>query len=237
MLELLATLLIHPDPLVRLNVLQRCYQLPVNDPEQILLPKLLQAINSPLPDECSAAANAVFTTYSGKFATVVGDAVRNIIGNRRALQTLVRILINTLGGRRQLLLPTARAVIEAMASDPLTATLQVELALPALPCDELAIFFEKLAASDQMHPEVLFTAVDGIRETTGRNDANELVHLEELLVASNDDRLRRIALAALITQSQTYGWNDKRKQRLYAFRNDPSPLVASSAQFILVPDT
>ncbi len=233
LLELLATLLIHPDPLVRLDVLQRCYQLPVNDPEQILLPKLLQAINSPLPDECSTAANAVVTTYSGsKFATVVGDTIRNIIGNRRALQTLVRMLINTLSSRRQQLLPTAHAVIEAMASDPLTATLQVELAIPALPWDELAIFFQKLAVSDQMHPEVLFTAVDGIRETTGRNDANQL---EELLVASNDDRLRRIALAALITQSQTHGWNNERKQRLYAFRNDPSVMVASSAQFILLP--
>jgi hypothetical protein len=236
LLELLRTLLIHPDPLVRLDVLQRCYQLPVQDPEQIILPKLLQAINSPLPDESSAGSNALFNTYSGRFAPVVGDAIKSILGNRRALQTLVGVLVNALSWRREQLLPIVRAVLEVMESDPLTKCLQVELAIPALPWQELAMFFQKLVASEQMHPEVLWTAVSGIVQVDRRNDANELIQLEEILSASDDDRLRRIALAGLISQSQTDGWNSERRERLYTFRNDPSPLVAEKAQFTLLPD-
>ena len=62
------------------------------------------------------------------------------------------------------------------------------------------------------------------------------MQLESVLSASNDDRLRRIALAVLITQSQTDGWNDERMAKLATFRNDPSALVAEKAQFTLVPD-
>jgi hypothetical protein len=123
LLVLFSTLLNHPDPLVRLNILQRCYLLPVNDPEQIILPKLIQALNSHLPDECSVAANALFNTYSGKFAHVVGDGIKAILNNRQGLQTAVEVLINILSWRQSQLLPTARAVIEALESDPLTRCL------------------------------------------------------------------------------------------------------------------
>lgn len=63
LLELLSILLTHPDPLVRIDVLERCRDLPVNNSEQILLPTLLQNINSPLFKESSATVYAVFTTY------------------------------------------------------------------------------------------------------------------------------------------------------------------------------
>jgi hypothetical protein len=231
LLILLSTLLIHPDPLVRLNVLQRCYELPINDPDRIILPKLLQAINSHLPDECSAAANALFNTYSGKLAHAIGDGIESFIGNRRALQTAIDILINTLSWRQSQLLPTARAVIESMESDPLTRCLQVKLAVAALPGAELATFLQKLVEAEQMHPEVLWSAVTSIERVTSTSDASELVRLEEILSVSSDDRLRRIALAALIAQSQADGWNDDRQQRLYAWRNDPSAMVAEKAQF------
>ncbi|WP_041547442.1 hypothetical protein [Chamaesiphon minutus] len=57
------------------------------------------------------------------------------------------------------------------------------------------------------------------------------MRLERALSASNDEGLRRIALAALITRSQTDGWNQERIARLVAFRNDLSSLVAETAQF------
>ncbi|BDA70639.1 hypothetical protein CAL7716_048050 [Calothrix sp. PCC 7716] len=135
------------------------------------------------------------------------------------------------------MLPTARAVIEAMREDPLTVTLQVSLAVYALPWEELATFFQQLALEGKMHYEVLFRAVQGLEKISSRNDINELIHLEEILAPSDDEKLRCIALAALITQSKVQGWNDELKQRLYAFRNDPSPMVAEKAQFTLLFDT
>jgi hypothetical protein len=235
LLELLSTLLTHSDPVVRLDILNRCYQLPVNDPDCIILPKLIQSIDSPLPDECLAAATALFTTYSGKFAPVVGDAIRSSIGNRRALQTLIKVLIETLNWRRFQLLPTARSVLAAMESDPLTICLQTQLAMTALPLDEIAIFLQQLVISRQMNPEVLWNTIGIIPRLSQRDDAAELVQLEIVLSASNDDRLRRIALAILINQSQIDGWNDDRIARLATFRNDPSPLVAEKAQFTFPP--
>ncbi|BAZ13131.1 hypothetical protein NIES4071_49700 [Calothrix sp. NIES-4071] len=237
LLELLILLLNHPGSQVRLRVLQRCSYLPVNDPEQILLPKLLQTINSPLPSESSAAANAVFATYSGKFANIVTNAIKSIISNRRILNNTLESLALTVEWKRQQMLPTVRAILEVLQEDPLTTCLQIKLAVWTLPWNELATFFQQLALEGKIHPEALFTSVYNITSAARRNDANELIHLEELLAPSEDENLRRIALAALITQSKVQGWNDELKQRLYAFRNDPSPMVAEKAQFTILPDT
>ena len=45
--RLLATLLEHPAPQVRLDTLQRCATLPMTDPDRVLLPPLFQACGSP----------------------------------------------------------------------------------------------------------------------------------------------------------------------------------------------
>jgi hypothetical protein len=235
LLELLSILLAHSDQLVRLHILNRCYELPVSDPNCIILSKLLHSIDSPLPDECLAATKALLTTYSGKSALVIGDAVKSLIGNRRALQTLVEVMIEILHWRRSQLLPTARAVITAMEIDPLTKCLQIQLAMAALPFSELAIFFQELVISGQMNPEILWVAVSLIRRVTERDDVYELAQLEIILSTSDDDRLRRIALAILIDRSQTDGWDDERTAKLANFCNDPSPLVAEKAQFTFPP--
>jgi hypothetical protein len=58
--------------------------------------------------------------------------------------------------------------------------------------------------------------------------------LERSLAQREDERLRRIALAALEVQAaDSRGWTSERLARLRAFREDPSPLVAAAAQFTL----
>jgi hypothetical protein len=138
---------------------------------------------------------------------------------------------------QQQILPTARAVLEVMQQDSLTTSLQVDIAIYALPWGELATFFQQIALSERMHHEVLFRAIQGLEKTTTRSDINELRRLEEILAPSDDEKLRRISLAALIAQSNVQGWNDELKQRLYAFRNDPSPMVAEKAQFTILLDS
>jgi hypothetical protein len=55
------------------------------------------------------------------------------------------------------------------------------------------------------------------------------------ILTNSDERLRLLALAALIAQStQASGWSDEAIERLEIYRNDPSPMVAEIAQFTFV---
>lgn len=157
LLELFVILLNHPDPVVRLEILQHCSYFPLSDPEQILLPSLQQSINSPLFHESYQAINALLTTYKNS-ADIIGATVRSVISNRGVLLELTQCLSQILKYEQQRMLPTARAVIEAMQEDPLTITVQVDIAIYVLPWEELAIFFQQLAIEGKMHHEVLFTA-------------------------------------------------------------------------------
>lgn len=232
LVALLATLLVHPDPTVRLDVLRRCGHLPVADPQQLLLPRLLEAMGSFLPDESSAAASAVFATYSGENAHLVGLAVQRLIANRRALQTAIRALKAALTISRGQLLSTVHTVLEALATDPLTVSLRVEIAIYALPWNELTALLTQLIASDEMHADALALAAQAIEHST---DATNLANLEAALANNSDERLRRLALAALVAQSQSRGWDSQRLERLHSYRTDSSPMVAAAAQFTLPP--
>ncbi len=158
---------------------------------------------------------------------------------RIAIYALRRLLMEMpVKGAVQLLLAvpmTKVTVAKEVATDPLTASLRVSLAVSALPGEELVAVFEQLAAGGEMHAEVLFDAVQKIYSIK-RNSISDLTEIEVALATSNDDRLRRLALAALVVQSQAYGWNEKRKEKLHVFRHDPSSMVAAAAQFTLLPD-
>ncbi|MCL5997130.1 MAG: hypothetical protein M1546_13895, partial [Chloroflexi bacterium] len=80
-------LLARPAAMVRVSALQRCQQLPISDPEQLLLPHLLASMASRIPDESVSAASAVFATYVGRQAPLTAQAVQRLLPNRRALQT------------------------------------------------------------------------------------------------------------------------------------------------------
>jgi len=231
-INLLATLLCHEDPLVRLDVLRRCQQQPVKDTEKVLLQKFLICLNSRLSDEYQAAANAIFASYSGQQAEAVGEAVKGVMSNRRSLLVVVDSLIASLNWDRQRLLPTARVILAVLARDTLTVTLQVKLAILALSWQELVQFFEELIANNQFHYDVLrfaYVYIDNLKPA-------DLPLFEEALTLSEDERLRRVALMALTAQSKSKGWNEEIKGRLLSFREDRSAMVAAAAQFTLLPD-
>ena len=231
---LFTTLLAHPEPAVRVEVLQRCVQSPLTDYEHALLPQLLTSLNSRLSDECKQAAMALFSLYEGKDATLVGDTIRDLLGNRRALRTVAANFMSALYSNRRRLLPTTRAILAALSQDRLTISLRVEIMLLGLPWEEVVPVLVELAG--ELHADALGKAEHAIqRAVTARPDA-DLFSLEMALVGSNDERLRRLALSALLAQSQQVnGWSDALVERLYAYRNDPSPLVAEAAQFTFVP--
>jgi hypothetical protein len=65
---------------------------------------------------------------------------------------------------------------------------------------------------------------------------NGLDVLETAFANSADERLRRLALAAVIAQAAgTAGWTPALRERLDVYRRDPAPLVAAAAQFTLPP--
>jgi hypothetical protein len=132
--------------------------------------------------------------------------------------------------------PFVRALLPILAEDPLTILMRVRLTCTYVPLDDLAAFFQTLAATNELHAEALMKACDMLAGMAYRNnDPAQLERLERTLAASEDERLRRLALALLQGHDRrSYGaWNRQRLARLQIYRADPSVLVASAAQFTL----
>jgi hypothetical protein len=221
---------------VRLDVLRRCASLPVADPDRRLHEPLLNALASRVPDEQAAAAAAVFNTYTGRDANLVGAAIALVRTNRRALSTTLGALTQANYWNRVQLLPTVRAVLEALTGDPHTAALRVVLAARALPWPEVAELMARMAGAGELHAQALCSAGTAIEQATRRGDATGLGELETTLAASEDPALRHLALNALIAQATLPpGWTEERLQRLKDYRADPAPLVAATAQFTFPP--
>ena len=237
LISLLIILLNRPEPTLRLTILQRCYQLPVKDTKRGLLPQLLKAMNSAYTDEVSAAANALFATY--RDAEIIGGTIKNIIPNRRNLSLVLETLENRLSNRREEFLPIVRAILLVLDIDPLTTSQRIKLAVKSLPYQELTQFFITLNNRGELHADALFIATNTLNFISKyrQNNIYEISDLETTLAASKDEKLRRIAIAALIAQTDSYlGWNQKRLARLLNYRQDASVLVAAAAQFIFPPD-
>jgi len=235
LVELMALLLGHAEPAVRLATLERCATLPVADPERRLLQPLLAGLESDVSDEVQAAAQAVFATYAGRDAPLLAQATQRVLPKRRSLVALVAALESSVAWNRRPLLPSARAVLEVLGTDLLTATLQARLAIASLPAADVHMVLERLAAAGGLHADALAAAM-AAASSLARRDDERAAGLETSLAASGDDRLRRLGLALVVAQAATArGWDDDLLGRLHAYRADPSPLVAAAAHFTFPP--
>ncbi len=233
LLAILATLLQHPDPLVRIDVLRRCVSLPVADPLRQLQQPLLQRLTSNFPDESLTAAQAFFATYSGVDAEVVAAMVQKILPDRRSLKTVIDALQREVQWRRSQLLPTVRVVLVVIATDALVSSIRWQLAIASLPISELTDFC--ISSIQSLLPEDLLIVVSAISQLSSLYELNDLVILETALLTQKDARLRRLALAALKAQVEIDGWNQSRRLRLMQYQSDSAAFVASAAQFIFPP--
>src|SRR5439155_1412890 len=92
-------------------------------------------------------------------------------------------------------------------------------------------FLVGLASRDALHADAVCAVAQHLEHDFGW-PTETLAVLERALAASPDERLRRLAVSALVGQSQMpSGWDEARRGRLSAFEADPSPLVAASATF------
>ena len=232
--SLMGVLLAHADPAVRLETLQRCEQLPIADADRAMAPGLLGSMGSEVPDESAAAAQAVFATYAGRDAGLVGEAFTKILPNRRALRTAVDALELAQRYQGGHLGPAIRAALAAMAPDPVTAALRMRLAAGALPPDELTGVLTSAAVRGDLHADALAAAAGAVAAGGRGFESSHWEQVETLLAPSPDDRLRRLAVTALTAAAATGaagGWTKPRLARLQTYAADPSPLVAAAAQF------
>jgi hypothetical protein len=121
-------------------------------------------------------------------------------------------------------------MLAALAKDPLTISMRVELIIRGLPWEEIAS--ELVSLTDVLHAGALRRADLALQQAATRPDVR-LFDLETTLAASADERLRWLAVAALVAQTgQANGWNEERLARLKTYQADPAPLVVETAQFI-----
>lgn len=236
LIRLITVLLGHPDPKVRVDTLSRCMGLPVPDPQEVLLRRLLVSVGSSLPDESMRAARAIFYAYSDTQAEAIGRAVHSIRTNRRALKALIDVLNTVARHRVEQMQGVVRAVLQAIADDPSMATLRAETAALCLPWEETVSLLSELSSKRELHAEALMAVVSTV-ERVRYYGSERLAQMESSLYGSSDASLRRVALAALVALAETAsGWNTDRRARLADYQRDPSPLVSGAAQFIFPPD-
>jgi HEAT repeat protein len=231
---LLARLVAHPDRETRQEALRDCARLSIADSEKVLLPTLLQMARAANPREAAEALEAALAICDERDAQAMADLLRELAPRRRLLKRAVKALEPDDTRARQRLLPVARAMIGALEDDPLTITPRVRLAGWYLDADELAAYFEGMSARGEWHDEALMVACATITNQDDRLSAEQWRALEGRLGASADERLRRLAFAALKAWAARVGdWEGAPLERLRVYRADPAPLVAAAAQFTL----
>jgi hypothetical protein len=233
--RLLAALLRHPEPRVRLDVLTRCAQLPLHDAERQLAAPLLDCLASALPDETQAAARAVFATYAGSDVEPLRAAIARIIANRQALQTAVGVFVNEVSRwQGPYWRGMALAILETLERDPVTFGLQLQLATLAYRQAELVRWLSERAPL--LHADALAAATQALGRASARMEPAELAELEAALAGSSAERLRRLGLSLLtLLAHRPQGWDAGLRARLRAYQSDRSLLVASAAQWVFPP--
>ena len=232
LMHLFVLLLHHPQLEVRITTLRYCTRIAAADQEHTLLTQLLEAMNSPVENVAKASAAAIFGTCVAADAPFIGEAIERLLPNRRVLQIATQVLQGALYANRRQLMPTVRQIVTVLATDSRTASLRTELAISALPWDEVAALLAQLAATNELHADALHHTCQALQEASARPDFIGMQQLETKFATSEDERLRRIALASLLAQTQTpHGWNNEQLERLQSYRADPSPLVSETAQF------
>jgi hypothetical protein len=224
----------HPDQDMRRSAIRHCAWFEFKDWQGLLVPRLLEFLFAPTTDEYDAAVEAIFSVFVESEIPLITQAVRNLLPNRRVLDEIEDALDDSDKVDDPLFGSLTQALLPVLAEDPMTVTLRVKLAYRYLPIDDIAAFFEALAVNNELHAEALIRACDILAGWYRPAEIAQLEALETTLAASQDERLRRLALALLRAQSKKRRtWDRQRLARLRSYRADPSVLVAAAAQFTL----
>ena len=240
LIDLLIGLMQHDDAIIRLAVLRRFIEMPFPDEEGRMVQMSLHALSASSPDEREAAARLITVNARSRDAERIAREVSAIRERRRPLRDFVQTLINycleNSPGRRRLSL-VARAIVEGLRDDPLTGGLRINLAAVVFGIEGFENELSNLKANQLLHTVAINEASMAIERIAQTPDRSSLERLEHNLASSSDPEMRLLAFISLIAQARDHNrWNDRRRERLFAYRKDSAPAVATRAQFFFDAD-
>jgi hypothetical protein len=252
--KLITMILAHGDAGVQMTVLNRLGgdPLPLEDfdvdsrPLQRQLESIILSSRKKL-DMLAAACRAYFTHYLSSTSPESPNTPRSAIAKlfekiiaKRDYEILHEVFSNFIGPHVAAHLltdgtPAATQVLGVLWKDRLCQTLCVKLIFRLTGTE---LYPRLLRIAPTLHADSLVEAENlfGVLIQAPPKDL-DLGALERELWSSEDERSRRLGLAALVALGRTTeGWTAERRRMLDAYRSDESALVAEAATFVFPPD-
>jgi hypothetical protein len=232
MSALMAVLLERPEPEARVALLGKVSTIPLVDGERHIFARCLALFASEYPDEFQAAGRAVLYRARQRDIAAVVARYTEILPLRRqwwsAFQLLLAAHPNPVTQEIQ------RGVLADLAKDPLLAPQALLLAAMVLSWTELLDLLRRFSQQGVLHVDAMVQAYSALQRIP-RGDINKA---ESTLATESAPELRRLGLFLLERGAREMGrgWGKQRRERLDAYRNDPSPLVAGAASLVMTPD-
>lgn len=230
--RLFARVVERPEVEARIQLLLRIAGVPLRDAERAIFGACLLRMAGPHPDEAKVATAAVLQRMAPEEAEQVIHRMAQLVVRRRLVLAFLDVVTPRLTPHAAPhVLRIGEGLLGILRADTHLVPLAVRLASRLLGWKELGAMLVQLAEQDLLHVDAMVAAFDAVRSTLHPQ------HLEALLAREADPRLRRLAVEALAgAAGPGKGWSAERRERLQAYRSDPSPLVAGAAELVLLPD-
>ena len=230
--RLFARVVERPEVEARIQLLQRIAGVPLRDGERAIFGACLSRMAGPHPEEAKVATAAVLQRMAPEEADQVIQRMAQLVAARRLVLAFLDVVTPRLTPHAAPhVLRVGEGLLGILRADTHLVPLAIRLAPRILGWKELAAMLVQLGAQDLLHVDAMVAAFDAVRSTLHPE------HLEALLAAEADPRLRRLAVEALSgAAGPGKGWSAARRERLQTYRKDPSPLVAGAAELVLLPD-
>lgn len=237
-IDLLLQMLGHPSELVPIEVLKRCGNSTISDPEEALLAPTLLLLKSPRPSTALQAGFLLISRFN-HHVNLMSDHF-NSLTDVQAIRQMANKYVQEITFLTEQRRNTTHAIIQSLKAKRLVVCAVVNLLVQCLPWSEV---FDALSAiSPRLHADAVTKAAQSIRNLRSRSDQEDnLPALEAKLRNSDDEIMRRLGLSALdgMAQPSSYwmpsGWTDDRRAIHVIYLNDRSELVAEAASLIQLP--
>ncbi|MFL5759242.1 MAG: HEAT repeat domain-containing protein [Thermomicrobiales bacterium] len=162
LVHLFAKLFNHPERWLRVKLLHRLAEQPIADPGGLLVGSLAQFFDDEEPYTVGRAASAIFGLYGEVDPEIIATHLVRVFEKWRNRQPIVELLRLAASLYAERMAAPIKAILLHLGGDPLSVTLQCHLANMALPSEDLADHFVRLAEAGDLHAEALIRSVDEI---------------------------------------------------------------------------
>ena len=233
--QILLVLLEHPSTEVRVATLQKCHELPLRDPDNLFVRRLLELLQSHIGTEAILSARILFLAYAKNQPELIGNAFRDALRNRDTLLILHQNYLKQVSpSDSRYMDKTTLQVLSILKTDRLSSSLQLKMIFGGLPLDEVRKFLREMIPD--MHADNVELTKSLIRDCVQHWDGAAAKEFELELAENKDERARRLALEMLKSRTKNAGyWTDEERNRLEGYRQDQSILVAEAAWGLTLP--